>query len=645
MSELYNKILKIILEKLGNNFSKYEGRITSEMKSLEDNGVLEDLYQIYTRINSGRSSQGTDNKVNSFVSYVLGITSKCPDDNSSIVLESRRTYGRDGFPDIDMDFDYRRRSEVVNYVIDKYGRDKVGNIGIVQTLKVKAAVRRTIKVLDPTNTVEYDSNGKQINRDSNENFKLENEILSTLPEQTAMKKPDGAWIETVEDACTFFPDFKKYMDAYPEVCDVAKKVQGRIAGAGVHAAGLILSPIPLERICPLHVTTAVTTNAQEDDEENEGKVIATQFSMYNVEAMGLIKMDVLGISTKTAISDAVKLIKQRHNIDIDTKNLPLNDKPTFDLLTSGKTDGCFQLEERGMQHALQQIGISSFDDIVTTVAMYRPGPKDYIPELSARKKGSHKVAYPHPILKSMTSVTYGIIVFQETLMKVFMEMGGLSASEGYSFIKGCAKKKRDLIEKPKEKFFQGARNKGISDGIIQKVWDDMEKFGGYAFNAAHSNAYAYEAYKTGYLKTHYPLEFMSSRLSVENERRKFDKVYKYEADLINNLGVTIESPTLNDSKLCYTIVGENRLRRPIVIKGVGLKAAKEIVNHQPYRGSDILLAFASKVGSSVNARTMEAMYDAGLWTGYKKATLLRDFDTIRKDRKKSKGQMVGDMFA
>ena len=642
MNDAYRKIINILKRNLGDEYSAHEKQILAEMEFFKEHDIFNNILKLYNHVIENPHTKGNENKVNSFVMYGLGVTSKKPDVSMGIQLDKRRTYGRDGFPDIDMDFDYKRRPEIINYLIDKYGRDKVGNIGIIQTLKVKAAVRRTIKVLDPTNTIHFNEEGKQINKEANENFRLENEILNTLPKPALMKKPNGEWIETVADACKQFSEFRKYMEKYPKVCEIATKIQGRIAGYGAHAAGVVISDVPLETICPLHQTVSVRSH--DDDAGKNDKVIATQFSMYDVEAQGLIKFDVLGLSTKTALHYATQLVKDRHGVEVDLTHLPLNDKPTLDVLNSGKTDGLFQLEERGMQQTLQQIGIHSFDDLVIAVAMYRPGPKDYIPELSNRKRGSVSVSYVHPLMENITKVTYGIMVYQEQLMKVFMSLGDLSASEGYSFIKGCSKKKRELIEAPKERFFNGAAKKGISQAVTQKIWADMEKFGGYAFNKSHACCYAYESYKTAYLKAHYPLEFMAARLSVENERRKFDKVEKYEYDATHNLGINIQEPHLNESKLEYAIVGEDTLRRPLLIKGIGTKAAEEIVAHQPYKGSDILLSFATKVGPVVNTRVMEAMHDSGLWSGYKKSKLLSDFEQIKKDRKKSKGRMTGDLF-
>lgn len=404
-----------------------------------------------------------------------------------------------------------------------------------------------------------------------------------------------------------------------------------------HAAGMVISPVPLERICPLHVTHGDTDYAGKE------KTIATQFTMFEVEELGLIKFDILGLSTKTAISLAHDLILERHNIDVDLANLPLDDQMTLDLLKGGKTDGCFQLENTGMKQTLQQIGISSFDDLIVAIAMYRPGPKDYIPMFAKRKHGQERVRYPHALLEKITRRTFGILAYQEQVMQAFMVLADLTASDGYAFMKGCAKKKQHLIDKYKDPFFRGCQKKEIPQPVIEKIWADMEKFGGYAFNKSHATSYAYESYKTAFLKAHYPAEFIAARLSVEASRRNFDDVMKYEADAQRNYGMKILPPDINRSKLTYRIVGKNEILRPLIIKGVGDKAAEDIIKHQPYKGKDLLFVFAKKVGPAVNTKVMEALYEAGLFGHDKtKKQFLKDFETIKKDLKRLKGRPGGD---
>lgn len=579
----------------------------------------------------------TENKWNSHLAYFLKITLCKPVQDFNI--EKRRTYGRSGFPDIDMDFDYLRRHEIVEYLVEKYGRAYVGNIGNVQTLKIKAAVRRAIKVLDPTNSIHFDSNGKVIKSKGNENFALENEILQTLP--GLMKRGDGTSVDSIDEACEEYPHFSQYMQKYPEVHRIAKELEGTIAGFGVHAAGLLISPIPLSKIAPVHVTRIMAVSREDGTQE---RVIATQFPMAEVERMGLIKFDILGLSTKTAINWTCKYLAEK-GIEIDWNKISLDDEETLQLLRSGYTDGCFQLENPGMKECLKMIGIDSFDDLVVAVAMYRPGPKEYIPEFAGRKNKRVPVSYPHELLKKITEKTYGILVYQEQIMQAFMVLADLTASDGYAFMKGCAKKKPEIIQGYKTKFFKGSEKQQIDRNVVEKIWNDLEKFAGYSFNKSHSVSYAYESFKTAYLKAHYPTEFISARLSVETRRRNFDDVEKYKKDAIKHFGFTFEPVDINKSKLDWAIEGTKILRNPVLAKGVGIKAAQDIVKHQPYKGKDLLLSFGRKVGKTVNSKVIEAMKDAGFWQGIAREKLIDDFDKIKKDKKKTRGRTTMDLYA
>lgn len=611
LSEKGRKVISFITDKP--DFDKHKERLFDELQQMERLGIVDNLLEIYKRLTEGDIQAGRKNILNSLVAYFLGITTARP--NGEFAVEKRRTYGRAGFPDIDMDFDYARRHEIIEYLQQKYGEDRVGNVGTTLTLKTKAAVRKAVEILDPENSIDY-SGSKP---DKSRNYALQNEILNTLPKsQSAFKKKDGSLINCVDDACETFSDFARYMKQYPEVYRVARRLEGSISAYGClakdtliktdigwvridqldntckvayidkvgkelytsdfhphctgikkcykmrlskgtwikvtdehliftdqgcvefeeirknpqkykvysvikchtiesiepleeqevwditfkdrddfyqnepnfiaqdilvhncHAAGVIISPIPLEQICPLHITHGAT------DDDWSKKTVATQFSKEDVESLGLIKFDVLGLSTKTALAMAVKLVKENHGVDVDLSRLPLKDNSTLTLLAKGDTDGCFQAEKTGMKQTFQQIGIDSFDDLIVAIAMYRPGPKDYIPELSDRKTGKHKVEFPHPLLRKITQRTYGIMAYQEQVMQAFMALADLTASDGYMFMKGCAKKKIKIINNFKDQFLRAAIETGVPSGVAKKIWDDMEKFGGYAFNKSLS---------------------------------------------------------------------------------------------------------------------------------------------------------------
>lgn len=610
-------------------------KVDSEAIKMEEYGVVNDLYSLFLASQDRGPYDG--NSINSCIVYYANITTAPP--SGEFTLTKRRTYGRDGWPDIDMDFCYERRPEILDYIIDKYGRERVGNIGVVQTLKMKNTIRRVIKVLDPINVIKFDEDGKQISGKS-ENFQFENEVMNTLP--GFMKRPDGTPVKTIKEAYEEYPDFRKYMNHYPDVyqSSLAIERENVIGGYGCHAAGVIISPFPLSDIAPLHVTTDYVDNS-----DTKEKMVATQFPMKDIESLGLIKFDILGLSTLTAVDYALKLIKENHGVDIDLRNLPLDDRKALDLLKSGLTDGVFQCENHGMKETLKQIGIDSFDDLVIAVAMFRPGPKDYIPELAQRKKGDIPIQYPHQMIKKFTEKTYGIICYQETVMQAFMALAGLTESDGYTFLKGCAKKDPDLIAKFKDVFINNTISRGVEEATVLKIWADLEKFAGYSFNKSHSVSYAYLGYQTAYLKAHYPTEFMVARLTVETKRRNFDKISSYEGDCRHHLSLRILDPDINESKIEWLIVNDYDIRKPILCKGVGAKAAEEIVANQPYATKDTLFDFASKVGASVNTKVMEALWDMGVWKKHAKSKkeLLKSFEDIKADMRRSRGKPSGNI--
>ena len=514
LSEKGRKVLSFIADKP--DFDRHKERLVDEIQQMDRLSIIDDLLEIYKKLTDGDVQTGDKNVLNSLVAYFLGITTLKP--TASFGVEKRRTYGRAGFPDIDMDFDYARRYEIIEYLQQKYGEDRVGNIGTTLTLKTKAAVRKAVEILDPENSIDY----SEPKLDKSRNYALQNEILNTLPKsQSAFKKRDGSLINCVDDAVETFSDFARYMKQYPEVYRVAKGMEGSISAYGCHAAGVVISPIPLEQICPLHITHGAA------DDDLSKKTVATQFSMEDVESLGLIKFDVLGLSTKTALAMAVKLVKANHGVDIDLSRLPLEDKSTLTLLAKGDTDGCFQAEKTGMKQTFRQIGIDSFDDLIVAIAMYRPGPKDYIPELSDRKTGKHKIEFPHPLLRKITQRTYGIMAYQEQVMQAFMALADLTASDGYMFMKGCAKKKVKIINNFKDQFLKASVETGVPATVAKKIWDDMEKFGGYAFN---KTLYFSEGIVTS--KGEYSIEELFFM-----DRDDLPQVYSPDGDLIDIVNV------------------------------------------------------------------------------------------------------------
>lgn len=445
-----------------------------EITKLREYNVVKDLYAIFKK----QLKPGNKNTVNSWIGYYLGLTTVRPTLN--LFIEKRRTYARVGFPDIDMDFDWLRRHEIMGYIFEKYGKDKVGNVGTTHTLKTRAAIQYVIKVLDPTNTVRYIDGKVEKSDTKDKNFELKNIIVKTLP--GIMKTKDGRPITNIKAAYDLFGEFRRYMDAYPEVYKYASIIEGTISASGAHASGIVISDTPLQNICPLHITQDVIDNT----EGNKEKTIATQFAMGDVESLGLVKFDVLGLSTRTAVSWAVETIKNNTGEEIDVSRLPLDDRETLKLLNSGYTDGCFQLENYGMKKTLSKIKIDKFDDLMVAIAMYRPGPMQFIDDYAIKKRNASSIKYIHPIVQKHTMNTYSYVVYQEQCMNIFVELAGLTPSEGYVFIKGAAKKKPELFQSMKQRFIDGATRIANKE-IAISIWNQLEPFQGYAFNASVSH--------------------------------------------------------------------------------------------------------------------------------------------------------------
>jgi len=380
-------------------------RIEDELDMLECTDGLNgksNLENLYDIILKNQDKQGNKNDVNSVLLWAIGATSKKPD-NDSEFLPERRAFARAGFPDIDLDFDYNRRQEIVDYIVNKYGRENVGNIGTYQSLKFKSTITRVGKVLDIAGAFFK----------GNDEYKAQNEakvrelLDSSLPKGSIIKatneEGEVVVVKTLADAYKYFPEFKYYMDKYPDLWMNSKNIEGLLSIFSVHAAGVCISNTPLERIAPLRI-------AKGDD-------VATQFANEDLEAVGLIKFDILAIATLTVISEILILIKENYGIDIDITNLPLDDAPTLALYRSGKLTGVFQCENYGMQSTMKDIGVDRFDDIIAAIALYRPGPMAAIPDYCARKRGEQRVDYFHPTIekhvKPFLEKTYGILCVHE----------------------------------------------------------------------------------------------------------------------------------------------------------------------------------------------------------------------------------------
>lgn len=629
--------------------------IMQSNEGLNDKIILDTFYDIWK---DSKGKCGNSNDINSWTAYCLGMTNKKPDGS---FLNARRCFARKGFPDIDSDFDYERRDEIYKYIIDTHGRENVGNIGTYSALKMKSFVRRGIKAIDPEKSF-----FKGHDAWKTETNALGDEILSSLPPQYGaflkVKDNDGNEhvIKTVEDASKWCSKFNYYIKKYPDLLFHSKNIEGLLSTFSVHAAGICISQVPLSSIAPLR-QTKIVDETSEDGEVKYG--YATQFEYNDLEFLGLIKFDILALSTLSVINRCCKLIEENYGYKIDVHNLPTNDVKTFNLYKEGRLTGVFQCEEPGMQQTMQEMGVDSLDDIMAGIALYRPGPMQFIKKYCAVKRGSEKPDYYHPsltkYLEPITKKTHSLLIYQEQIMQVCNAVGGFSIPEGYVIIKAIGKKKIDLLEKYRSRFISGAKNNGVDEKVSAGYWDKViVPFADYGFNAAHSCCYAFNSYLTAYLKANYPEEFLTACLNVEIGRANYDKIESLE-HMARDLNIEILPRHINTCKTDYAIVRKadpangipkSQIMPSLKCKGLSDDAAKEIVKKQPFSS---LQDFAEKTEIKyVDNRSFDALLNAGFFKpksgrSRKKEEILKEFEFIREDIKKAKkkGVIVGNIFA
>jgi len=519
----------------------------------------------------GRGSVG-----GSLVAYLLNITNVDPL-KYNLLFERFLNLGRAkiSLPDIDLDFTDRRRDEVINYVAQKYGRDKVAQIITFGTMAARAVVRDVGRALSyPYNYC--DKIAKMIPFGS-----TLNQTLASVDEfrQTYLNDPKAQ-----------------------KLIDFAKKLEGCARHASTHACGVVISSEPLDELVPLQHPT--------QNDEN----IITQYEMHSIEDLGLLKMDLLGLKNLTIIEDTLSRIYVVQNKKIDIENIPLDDKKTFKLLQAGNCVGLFQLESEGMRRYLKQLKPTQLEDIIAMVSLYRPGPMALIPNYIARKHKKKKVEFLHPKLKLILESTYGIPVYQEQIMKIAKDLAGFTLVEADVLRKAIGKKIRSLLMNQKEKFITGCKKNKISEDISQKIWHWFEPFARYSFNKSHGTCYALIAYQTAYLKSHFPVEFMASLLT--SEKADVERI-GFLISECKKMEIEVFSPDINESLKNFTVVPEqNKIRFGLTaIKNVGSNVVKAIVQERKEKGPyQSATDFVSRVNSKdLNKKSLESLIKAGVF--------------------------------
>jgi DNA polymerase-3 subunit alpha len=515
---------------------------------------------------------GRGSAAGSLAAYSLHITDIDPLQHD-LLFERFLNPERITFPDIDIDFCMRRRGEVIDYVTEKYGRENVSQIITFGTMGAKAVIRDAGRALDIP-------------------FAEVDKIAKLVPNKLDI---------TLEEALKQTSELRQLKEDDPRVADllqVAGHLEGLVRHASTHAAGVVISPQPLQEIVPLY-----KSNKEE---------ITTQYAMDDLEKIGLLKMDFLGLATLTVIDDCVKLIEATRGEKLDLENLPLNDEESYAPLGKGLTAGIFQFESPGMTDILQRVKPTRLADLTALNALYRPGPlqggmvDDYI----ARKSGKKRVVYDLPQLKEILEETYGVIVYQEQVIQIFNRVAGFTLGEADVVRRAMGKKKHEEMVANREKFLAGAKKNNVPAAKAERLWELVEQFAGYGFAKSHSAAYAVVAYQTAYLKTHYPVEFMSALLTSEIGNQ--DKLTKYLNEC-RDMNISILPPDVNSSDLTFTPAGNTIRFGLTAIKNVGTAAIESVLAARRKLGRfDTLVQFCENVDLRLlNKRVIESLIKAG----------------------------------
>ena len=582
----------------------YNERLTQEIGVIKAMGfpgyflVVSDFIR-WAKNNNIPVGPGRGSAAGSLVAYAMSITEIDPIPHK-LLFERFLNPERVSLPDIDIDFCIYGRSKVIDYVCEKYGKDKVAQICTFGTLKAKAVV-------------------KDVGRALGMSYAETDRIAKLIP------APRQGFDYPLAEAIEMEKKLKEYAEGEgKQLVEVAKKLEGLSRHTSTHAAGIVISDHPVMDYLPLMV----------DREEQ----VVTQFSMNYVEKIGLVKFDFLGLKTLTVLYEAVRMLEEGTGKKVDLNALPLDDARTYRMISSGRSIGVFQLESSGITEMVTRLKPNCFDDLVAILALYRPGPLDagMVDHYINRKHGREPVRYMHPLLEHILGDTYGIILYQEQIMQIARDLAGYSLGQADLLRRAMGKKKPEEMAKQRQIFIDGAKARGVSDAVATEVFDQMETFARYGFNRSHSAAYAMVSYQTAYLKTHYPKYFLAALMTLE--MGDTDRTLK-NLNECAQMGIEVLPPNVNTGAVGFTVVDGKIVFGLAAIKGIGEKAVEKLSEeravHGPFEG---LLDFCVRVDSTVlNRRTLEHFIQSGAfdWTKLSRAEMMLRLDDVVKLADKS----------
>jgi len=547
---------------------RYELSVIGRMDLASYFLIVQDFVR-YAREEGIPVGPGRGSAAGSLVTYCLGITQVDPL-RYGLIFERFLNPSRISLPDIDMDFCIRGRDRVIGYVAEKYGRDHLAQIGTFDRMASRSVVRDVARVMGLP-------------------YEKADRIAKLIP----FGKPLTYALENV-------PQLRSMVDEDTEIAqlfEIALKLEGLLRNASTHAAGVVIAPEPLEEFVPLlHLS--------------DGEFV-TQFDMHDLEALGLLKMDFLGLRNLTILYDTRRLIAERTGVEIDLQEIPLDDEATYALIREGRTNGVFQLESAGMKALVRRLAPTEFRELIAILALYRPGPLEsgMVDDYIERKHGRQPVTYPHPTLEGILKETYGLPIYQDQVMLMAQKLAGFSLAEADILRKAMGKKKPEVMAEMREKFVEGCIRNGLSREEAERLFSDIEKFSSYAFAKAHAAAYAHITYWTAYFKAHYPTYFMAALLSSVQDN--LDKVAAYIREC-REMGIEVLPPDINESDVDFTPVGERKIRFGLgAIKHVGRAAVEAIIAVRADGFRDFFDFFRRIDPERVNRDTVEALIKAG----------------------------------
>ena len=592
-------------EKYGEIPPEVKERLEYELSVIEKTGFADYFLIVQDFVNWAKERKivvgpGRGSAAGSLVSYILKITEVDPI-KYDLLFERFLNPDRIQLPDIDLDFTDVRREEVMGYLTQKYGEDRVAHIITFGTMASRAAVRDTGRALGFS-------------------YSFCDQIAKLIPFNATLNEA----LEGIEELKKMYnenTDAKKLIDA-------AKHLEGVVRHASVHACGIVIAEKSLTDYVPLQYAP------------QDPSTIITQFEMHSIEDLGLLKMDLLGLKNLTIIENAVRLIKDFKGIDIDVAKLPLDDEATYKSLRAGDTTGVFQLESSGMRRYLKELKPGELEDIIAMVALYRPGPMELIPQYILRKYGKEPVAYLHEKLEPILKKTYGIGIYQEQMMRIARDLAGFTLAEADTLRKAIGKKIKELLDQQREKLISGLIKNGVDKSTAAKIWELFPPFARYGFNRSHAVCYAMIAYQTAYLKAHFPVEFMTSLFNAE--LNDIDRI-SFLVPEVRKMGISVMAPDISQSFQTFSPEGNGIRFGLTAIKNVGSNIVQEIIGERQMNGpfssfEDFLLRVKHK---DLNKKSLESMAKAGVFDslGVDRKAILDNMDKISVFSQQAKKQL------